>query len=112
MKDADMNLWDDLPDGLPDMVPIAAAGQNFLYASMPKVARGLNVFGGATVWVYLLQQARMQKKKTILVPNSGLSKLGVDRFLKARALRKLERAGLIRVRRRVGCAPEVTLLDL
>ena len=87
----------------------SAAGRNFLYAPMSKIARGLKA-GGGIVWIYLLQQARMRGEKAIPLPNLPLSKLGVDRKTKARQLHKLEAAKLVRVRQQAGRAPRVTVL--
>ena len=49
------------------------------------------------------------KSDTVFFGNSDLRQLGVDRATKSRALRALERAGLIRVTRQHGRFPKVTL---
>jgi hypothetical protein len=52
----------------------------------------------------------MHPSKPVVVSSVHLAKLGVDRFAKMRALRSLERAGLIRVLRSNGQNPQVELL--
>jgi DNA-binding transcriptional ArsR family regulator len=50
------------------------------------------------------------KNDTFSFGNSDLRALGIDRATKSRALRALERAGLIKVARQPGRFPKVTLL--
>jgi DNA-binding transcriptional ArsR family regulator len=50
------------------------------------------------------------KNDTVSFGNSDLQPLGIDRATKSRALRALERAGLIKVARQPGRFPKVTLL--
>ena len=50
------------------------------------------------------------KSDTISFGNSDLRQLGIDRATKSRALRALERAGLIKVTHQPGRFPKVTLL--
>ena len=50
------------------------------------------------------------KSDTIFFGNSDLRQLGIDRATKSRALRALERAGLINVTHQPGRFPKVTLL--
>jgi DNA-binding transcriptional ArsR family regulator len=50
------------------------------------------------------------KNDTVSFGNSYLQPLGIDRATKSRALRALERAGLIKVARQPGRFPKVTLL--
>jgi hypothetical protein len=89
--------------------PRPARGKDFLYEDMPRLAIGLNA-GGGIVWAYLLQQARIKGREAIPLPSLALSKLGVSRRAKARALDKLEAKGLITVERCRGRLPRVTVL--
>jgi hypothetical protein len=82
--------------------------KDFIHEQMAKLALGLDAKG--RVWAYLLQQRRMQPSKLIAVGNVRLARFGVGRFAKARALRSLERAGLIRVERSRGCNPRIKVL--
>ena len=50
------------------------------------------------------------KSKTVRLSNGEVEVLGVDRNAKSRALRDLERAGLITVARQPGCSPRVTIV--
>ena len=64
----------------------------------------------ALVYIELLHRSWKAKSTTFLFPNSALSKLGVTRETKRRALSDLERAGLITVERPPKKTPRVTLL--
>jgi len=66
----------------------------------------------ALVCVELLYVAWKAKSLTFPLPNARLEKLGVHRETKRRALRDLERAGLIRVERRSNKTAVVTVLLL
>ena len=59
----------------------------------------------------LWRLAGAMKCKTISLGNADLRPLGIDRASKSRALRALERAGLIEVVRERGRFPKVTLRD-
>jgi DNA-binding MarR family transcriptional regulator len=50
------------------------------------------------------------KSDTISFGNSDLRPLGIDRATKSRALRALEKAGLVKVARQPGRFPKVTVL--
>ena len=52
------------------------------------------------------------KSNTVFFGNSDLKPLGIDRASKSRALRALERVGLIKVTRQPGRFPKVTLLSI
>jgi DNA-binding MarR family transcriptional regulator len=65
----------------------------------------------AVVWVLLQHMAWRAKSKTFPFPNGLLERLGVERRAKNRALQKLERAGIITIKRRSGRAPVITLID-
>jgi hypothetical protein len=59
--------------------------------------------------IYLWRLRVICRSKTVVLANSRLlDELGVDRHSKYRALRRLERAGLVRVQRKTGAAPRVT----
>jgi hypothetical protein len=62
------------------------------------------------VAIYLFRLRHVTKSKTVVVPNKWLRENGVSRFVKCRALARLERAGLIAVERRGRVAPEVKFL--
>jgi hypothetical protein len=66
----------------------------------------------ALVWVELLYAAWKEKCATFPLPNGRLAKLGVSRETKRRALRDLERAGLIVVERPSRKTPIITLVAL
>jgi hypothetical protein len=68
--------------------------------------------GKALVCVELLYAAWRAKRRTFPLPNGRLAKLGVSRYAKQRALRDLERAGLITVERPLRKTPIVTLVLL
>jgi hypothetical protein len=68
--------------------------------------------GKALVCVELLYAAWKAKRLTFPLPNGRLAKLGVTRETKRRALRDLERAGLIVVERPARKTPVVTLILL
>jgi len=60
--------------------------------------------------VWLTYQAWRTKSTTFAVPNKALADYGVSRKVKFLALRQLEAAGLIKVKRRPRRHPVVTLL--
>jgi hypothetical protein len=62
------------------------------------------------VAIWLLYRAWKTKSNTVTVSSGRLEAHGIDRWVKRRALRKLETAGLIAVKQRRGRAPVVTLL--
>lgn len=66
----------------------------------------------AMVWIWLLHLAWAARSKTFRVPNERLQLRGVSPDTKNRALRNLEKAGLIQVTREAGKSPTVTLLYL
>jgi hypothetical protein len=59
------------------------------------VVRGKNELAVA-LWLYRIRSVR--HSRTITVSNGPLAQLGIDRFAKYRALRRLAEAGLIRVK--------------
>ena len=64
----------------------------------------------ALVWHYLHYRAWSTRSRTVTLPNETLKSWGIDRMSKSRALRKLEKAGLISVEPRTRRSPRVTLL--
>ena len=66
--------------------------------------RALHV--GVVLWIL----AGIKRTGTVALGARHLRSLGVDRHATYRALRRLEKAGLVVVQRRAGCAPKVTLL--
>ena len=66
----------------------------------------------AFVGIWLLHLAWKAKTNTVVLPNVQLEAFGISRKVKMRAIRDLERAGLIRVERCVRKAPRITLLDV
>ena len=64
------------------------------------------------VWLLLHHQSCLRRRpREITMPNAMLAEFGVDRFAKARALRDLERGGLIRVKRAKGQSSRITLVE-
>ena len=82
------------------MVSLPAAAKAFAVANCPK----------ATLWLWLLHQARKTGKRTVAVPNGAVAKYGVSREIKRRALRQWEAAGLVSIERGSRKTPIVTLL--
>lgn len=77
-----------------------------------KVAPLVHGKGELLVAIYLWRLRVVTRSKMIVLGNSRLlDELGIDRFTKSRTLRRLERAGLIRVRLKPGQAPRVAFLD-
>jgi hypothetical protein len=66
----------------------------------------------ALVGIVLLHTAWKAGRQTFPLPNGRLAKLGVSRWAKNRALRDLERAGLIVVERPEHKTPIVTMVVL
>lgn len=61
------------------------------------------------VYICITHQCDLTGRITVTLPKSLLAKFGVSRDAKARALRELERAGLVSVEREPGRAVRVTL---
>lgn len=68
--------------------------------------------GRALVCIELLYAAWKTRRATFPLPNGRLTKLGVSPDTKSRALRDLERAGLITVERPKRKTPIITLVVL
>jgi hypothetical protein len=59
------------------------------------------------VWLLVQHRVRLTHKDEVTLPTALLEAAGIERRAKARALRDLERAGLIRVIRKVGQTPRI-----
>jgi hypothetical protein len=78
---------------------------------LPEVCAAAKLPGKAlAVWLFVQYRVRVTRKPEITLPNGRLVAAGIDRNAKARALRDLERAGLITVRREVGQTPRISLV--
>ena len=62
------------------------------------------------VWFEILYRVWKDKKATIELPNGSLAGMGVSRWVKGRAVARLERAGSIQVKRIPRKSTQVTLL--
>jgi hypothetical protein len=53
-------------------------------------------------------------RRSIIIPLnlSALGTFGLSRFAASRALRQMERAGLVSSQRNPGCSPRITILEL
>ena len=69
-------------------------------------------FGIQTLVVGILLQFRalLGQKAEVTMPQDFLSRFGIPRGVKQRALKSLEKAGLIRVEQETGCSPLITVL--
>jgi hypothetical protein len=94
-------------DGLPKK------GEPFVVLSLAWAAKAAAATASpkVMVWIWLVQQVRKTRRDTIAVSNEVLARYGVSRKLKSAALRQLEAAGLVTVKRCAGKAPLVTLLQ-
>ena len=113
------SLWtggqvDDLADArLPTHGAGAGAGKRHIgcplkwFALVFPIVRGKNELAVA-LYIYRLRIVR--RSRTVTVANERLlTELGINRFAKHRALRRLADAGVIRiVQRNNGCAPVIT----
>jgi hypothetical protein len=80
----------------------------FVHEDLKRLTSAFNA--RSKVWTYLLLQRRMRPSKPVVASTAQLTKLGVDRNAKWRALRSLERDGFIRIQRAHGQNPKVELL--
>jgi len=97
-----------------DLLPRSRKSTTELFAIAPltlaaKAKAATSSSGGMMVWLWLVQQERTTGSKTFHVSNEGLTRYGVSYKAKKCALRELEAAGLITVRRRLGKTPLVTI---
>jgi hypothetical protein len=82
------------------ILDLAKAGRAFAAMNCPK----------ATVYAWLVHEARKTGKRTVPLPNGILARYGVSRETKRRALKQLAAAGVITVEQRPRKTPLVTLL--
>jgi hypothetical protein len=64
----------------------------------------------ALVWIWLLYLVWDKGSRTVPLANATLQSWGISRHTKWRALQDLEKAKLIRIKRRPRRAPQVTIL--
>jgi hypothetical protein len=64
----------------------------------------------AIVWTWLTYQAWKNGSNTVATSTAALTEFGIGRHAKWRALRQLEKAGLVRIDHRSGRLPRVTFL--
>jgi hypothetical protein len=62
------------------------------------------------VGVALWYSAELSRSSVVLLSNIHVSRFGLDRNAKYRALQCLEEAGLVQVERKLGRSPQVTIL--
>jgi hypothetical protein len=62
------------------------------------------------VWLLIHHQGRLRRKQEITLPAALLAKVGIARLAKTRALRCLEKAGVIAVTWQAGHAPRIRLV--
>src|SRR3954454_9662463 len=67
--------------------------------------------GALMVWLFLVYEGRLKRVDTVLVSNLALAKWGVSRWVKYKALDRLEVAGLIEVMRRGKTSLGVRVVD-
>jgi hypothetical protein len=82
--------------------------KNYLHADMGDIVAGIESAG--IVWLRLLQLRSMRKEKYLLLGNEWLAQHGVDRFAKSRALRSLEKRGLVHIMRSDHRSPLVCII--
>ncbi len=101
----------------PGDAPLPRHGnERFFYGALPhSILRLVSSLPGKALATYLAIWDRCKLEGRgipVTLPNAfALDPWGVDRHAKGRALRTLERAGLITVERSLGRAPRITLLD-
>ena len=103
-------------DGLePEAERLPVSGGRFLKGPIPwswittaTALPGRALLVGLCLW----RLVGAMKSNTVFFGNSELKPLGIDRASKSRALRALERVGLIKVTRQPGRFPKVTLLNI
>ena len=115
------DLWLPGPPGLDDIelavtqaVPVQRGPGHIgcplsWYKKAYAASRGKN---DLTVALFLYRWHSVRKSRTLPTPNAELAELGVDRAAKWRALARLEKAGLVKIRRRGFHALEVTLVSV
>ena len=96
------SLGDDEPE------PFASGGSAVPVSWLEAAARlpGKSLHAGVALWF----AAGLARSRSVPLSNISGLRFGLDRNAKYRALGWLERAGLVRVRRKIGRTPVVTLL--
>jgi hypothetical protein len=111
------DLWVDGPDDLartPNVKnpPTRRRSDSFIGCPISWLKRALLAARNAkhlTVALYIYRLTVVRRSKTITISNAELQReFGIDRYVKYRALSRLERAGLIRIGNRTGRAVKVT----
>jgi DNA-binding transcriptional ArsR family regulator len=89
----------------------------FAHLTIREFLAGAEVLSGAlelAVWVYILRERRIRatagQTEPFSLTNGGLASWGISRAVKGRALRKLARAGLVRVERDGNRCPRISVL--
>ena len=95
--------------------PRPKQGERFLRGPIPLpwLSRAARLPGKAlhvAIAVYYL--AGLKRRRTVALSGKVSAELGVDRHSKYRALKWLEEAGLVRVKRHPGRNPLVTILEV
>lgn len=80
----------------------------FVHEDLKRLTLGCDA--RSKVWIFLLLQRRMRPGKPVVASTAQLAKLGVSRYAKRRALRILERDGLIHIQHTKGQNPRVKIL--
>lgn len=86
-------------------LPIDPPAVMWLSTAARLPGKSLNV--AVALWVLSV----LQKSRVIALSNVASARFGLDRNSKYRGLAWLEQAGLVTIRRKLGRAPVVTLLD-
>jgi hypothetical protein len=113
----DLSLFDLKHDGIPAVkVELPSSrrrrDRQFLPALPERVFCRLLQLPGRSwaVYLVLMLRSRLERKRTVVLTSCFLTRFGLTRDDKSRALCHLERAGLVRVERRDRKNPAVTIL--
>lgn len=85
--------------------------RNFAIITDAQINRMIGASAAAWMVLVHLAQRNWQPGSPIPLANAALSKRGISRYAKYRALEELERRGAIRAKRLPRRSPEVTILD-
>ena len=95
--------------------PSHKKGERFIKGPIPWnwMIKATAISGNAVaVSLAIWHLAGMMKTDTVRLSNKILAELSIDRSGKYRALKRLEKAGLISQKKRPGCSPVVTILPV